>query len=338
MKPPVETKYGFRDRLRAEFPSQIIVDATEVCNFACIHCPHPDFRKSEHYGGRFLDLDLHHKMVEEVRTSGKGIAQYIRYTSNGEPLLHRGIYDMLDDAVQNSGVYVTLTTNGSILDEARVEKLLSSGLNLIDVSIDAFKPETYAAIRVKGNLDVTRANVRRLIKIKRQVGARTRIVVSFVEQPQNITEIADFEGFWKGEGADRVIIRRLHTAAGGIKGAASGPGPGEAEAGRTPCLYPWERILLNPRGELAFCPQDWRHGSVIHDYRETTIQDVWQGEFYKKLREAHVRNDFGCHKFCGVCPDWKQTRWPGEGLSYADMVEDFAEMDKGAPQARREAE
>ena len=99
-----------------------------------------------------------------------------------------------------------------------------------------------------------------------------------------------------------------------------------AQAGqpRYPCLYPWERILLNPRGELAFCPQDWVHGSVIARYRDTTIREVWSGEEYRALREAHLTGNFCDHKFCGQCPDWQQTRWPGEGRSYADMIEEFA--------------
>jgi hypothetical protein len=29
------------------------------------------------------------------------------------------------------------------------------------------------------------------------------------------------------------------------------------------------------------------------------------------------------HGFCGQCPDWSQTRWPGEGRSYADLVEEL---------------
>src|SRR4030042_1863551 len=83
-----EIKYGFYDRLKADFPSQIIVDITEVCNLACTHCPHPEFRKSKQYGARFLAPELNKKLVDEVRDYGQGLTQYIRYTSNGEPLLH----------------------------------------------------------------------------------------------------------------------------------------------------------------------------------------------------------------------------------------------------------
>lgn len=319
------SRYGFEGRLKAEFPSQIIVDATEVCNLGCIHCPHPEFKQSEHYAKRYLDVSLHHKMVDEVRQHGRGHTQYIRYTSNGEPLVHPDIYDMLDYAVKNSGVFVTLTTNGTLMKEKRIEKLLSSGLHMVDISIDAFLPETYAEIRRGGDLEVTRANVLKFLEIRRRAGAKTRIIVSFVEQPQNKDESQDFERYWKEQGADFVVIRRLHSAAGGVSNIAASMKEAQRPVERTPCLYPWERILLNPKGELAFCPQDWIHGSVLADYRESSIREVWQGEAYRRLREAHLANRYDAFPFCAQCPDWAQTRWPGEGKSYADLVGAFSD-------------
>src|SRR5476649_1283620 len=123
-------EYGFYDRLNADFPSQIIVDATEVCNLACIHCPHPEFKKSEHYSAGYLSPELNRKMVDEVSHAGRGRVQYIRYTSNGEPLVHPDIYEMLEYAVRESGVFVTITTNGTTLKEKRIRKLIASGLHM----------------------------------------------------------------------------------------------------------------------------------------------------------------------------------------------------------------
>jgi pyruvate-formate lyase-activating enzyme len=320
----MDPRYGFQGRLKREFPSQVVVDAAEVCNLACVHCPHPEFKKSPHYSGAFLEPALNAKMVDEVAEHGRGHTLYIRYTSNGEPLVHPGIYDMLDYAVRRSGVFVTLTTNGTTMNGKRVRKLLESGLHLVDVSIDALEEATYAAVRVNGTLAVTRDNVRSLIRMKRETGAATRIAVSFVEQERNRGEAEPFERFWRGEGVDRVVIRRLHSAAGGVPVIAHMMKREQAGVPRYPCLYPWERILLNPKGALAFCPQDWTHGSAIADYRGTTIREVWNGEFYRRLRQAHLESDFARHAFCGQCPDWRQTRWPWQGKSYADMVEELA--------------
>ena len=64
-------KYTFRDGLTSEFPSQMIVDITEICNLACIHCPHPEFKVSEYYNKRYLDPKLNEKMVKKMIVTGK---------------------------------------------------------------------------------------------------------------------------------------------------------------------------------------------------------------------------------------------------------------------------
>lgn len=318
-----DEKYGFYDRLTADFPSQVVVDITEVCNLACIHCPHPDFKKSPHYSNSFLDPELNAKMVSEVAEHGKGKTLYIRYTSNGEPLVHPKSYDMIQDAVDRSGTFVTITTNGTTLNEKRMRRLLESGVHLIDISIDAYSPEVYAQVRVGGDLNVTRANVQSLLQWTRESKSKTKIVVSFVEQPLNAHEAQPFEAFWKDAGADYVVIRKQHSSAGAVIQVAGKMRDRLDHAVRRPCLYPWERITVNPRGELAFCPQDWTHGSALADYRETTIKDLWSSDAYRALRDAHLCNSFGKHAFCGQCPDWSVTSWPGRGRGYADMIEEF---------------
>lgn len=320
----VGAEYGFVDRLRPEFPSQILADLTEVCNLGCIHCPHPDFKKSEHYGGRYLDPELNAKMVDEVRAHGQGITQYIRYASNGEPLVHPKGYAMIEYAARNSGVFVTLTTNGTTMNEKRTQRLLDSKVHMIDISIDAYSPEAYAKIRRGGDLNVTRSNVLNLISWIRESRGATKVVVSYVEQPENRHETADFEKFWKDSGADSVVIRRLHSCSGAKTDLAEVRRVSNQALVRRPCLYPWERIVLNARGDLAFCPSDWVHGSFVADYRDTSILETWRSDFYQSLRAAHLRNQYAGHPFCGQCPDWEATRWPFEGRSYANMVEELS--------------
>lgn len=322
----VGTPYGFHDRLAAAFPSQINVDLTEVCNLACIHCPHPEFKKSEHYGARYLTAEWNKKMVDEVRDYGAGATQYVRYTGEGEPLIHPEGYEMIEYAVRSSGVYVTLTTNGTIMNEKRTRKLLEAGVHMIDISIDAYSPETYARIRVNGDLNVTRANVQRLLGWVRSASAPTKVVVSYVEQDLNRHETASFDKFWKEQGAHFVVIRRLHSAAGAVVSVANLMRTANRAIPRRPCVYPWERIILNPRG-LAFCPADWTHGAHVVDYSTATIHETWSGEFYRALRAAHLQNDFAKHKFCGQCPDWAATRWPSEGRGYANLIEEFQTPD-----------
>lgn len=311
-------KYDFHGRLSSKFPSQVMVDVTEVCNLACIHCTHPEFKKSTVYGKRMLDPALNQKMIEEVSTFGKGITKYIRYTSNGEPLVHPKSYEMIQNAVDHSKTKVTLTTNGTLLNEKRMFKILETGLHMIDVSIDAFSNEIYKKVRVGGNLEVTQKNILKLIELKRQAKSKTKIIVSFVEQSENSHEVESFKNFWETKDVDEVLIRKLHTNSGSNIYENK---ENNLEENRRPCLYPWERVILNARGNLAFCPTDWYAKSELGSYNDNTIKDVWQNKFYNDLREQHRKCNFS-NKFCLQCPDWKNTSWPfDKNKSYADLVE-----------------
>lgn len=317
-------QYGFYGRLKSEFPSQVIVDTTEVCNLACIHCPHEKFKQSVAYGGVFLEAELNKKLVDEIAEYGKDCTQYLRYTGDGEPLLHKSIFEMLKYAVDNSGTTVTLTTNGTLLSELKIEMLLAAGVNIVDISIDAFLPETYSKIRVNGDLNVTRKNVLNLIRSVKRNNSHLKVVVSYIEQEYNLAETKEFELFWKDNGADYVVIRNLHSNAGLIGEYAEKMKATQASLNRRPCLYPWERIVLTPKGFLSFCPAGWMGGAVLDDYRNCKIHEIWQAPIYKNIRQAHLSNNFSeFAQLCGTCPDWNVTRWPDEGRSYADMVQDL---------------
>lgn len=315
-------KYGFQAHLSPEFPSQIIIDVTEFCNLACIHCPQSEFSKSEAFGGRHLDVALHKKLIDEVARDGKGICKYLRYTGQGETLLHPNFVEMIQYAAKHSGVPINITTNGMLLTEKKAKALLEAGVDVFDISIDAYTPETYAVIRKKGDLNITRANVLKLIELIKKGGYKTRVVVSFIEQPLNKDETSDFERFWKEVGAHFVVIRRLHSCAGAKDAIAEKMW--QNMINRKPCLYPWERLVLSASGYFGFCPADWKYKAKIADFRNFSIREIWKGEFMEKLREAHLNNDFSKHTFCGQCPDWAAMRWPHEGKAYADMMHDFS--------------
>ena len=316
-------KYTFRDGLSSEFPSQLILDITEVCNLACVHCPQPVFKKSKYYAKRYLPLELNEKMVHEVRDKSNGDCKYIRYTSNGEPLVHPHGYKMIKYAVDNSNTFVCLTTNGTIMNERKTRQLLDSGIHMIDISLDAYLPETYSKIRVGGNLEKTRSNILRLLDWVKRDNLNTKVIVSFVEQPENTNEIESFKKYWNENGASKVLIRRLHSAAGAVESIAEKMHHKFKDEERYPCLYPWERLTLDAKGYLSFCPTDWKYKANFADFRNVSIKEAWQGEFLRGLRDAHIQNDFSCHKFCGQCPDWKQTRWSGKDGRYANVVEEL---------------
>lgn len=104
MAKDTENTYGFGGHLSWEFPSQIIIDVTELCNLECIHCPHPEFKASKYSDNRNLSLECHDKIIDEVARDGQGYCQYLRYTGQGETLLNKKLIPMIRYAAEHSNV------------------------------------------------------------------------------------------------------------------------------------------------------------------------------------------------------------------------------------------
>jgi len=321
-------KHGFQKHLSSEFPSQIIVDLTQFCNLACIHCPHPTFKKSDAYSGAHLDVNLHKKLIDEVASDGRDVCEYIRYTANGEPLLHPKFDEIIEYAGKHANTKINVTTNGALLTEKKAKTMLDAGVNVFDISLDAYHDETYEKIRVKGDLKKYRQNVLNLIDVIKKGKYNAKLVVSYVEQPFNSNETDLFEKFWNEAGADFVVVRKLHSAAGAKSNVKNKMELALKDVVRKPCLYPWERLVLTPEGDLGFCPAGWTGESHFIKFKDTTIKKAWQSNFMNDLRKAHLDNNYDCFGFCEQCPDWAHTKWPDEhGANYSDMMSEIVPSD-----------
>lgn len=321
---------SFSGYLSAEFPSQINVDVTEFCNLACIHCPYETVTKLKGKARKNLRGDWHTKLIDEIASTGRGRCRFIRYTGDGEPLLHPELADFVGYAVAKTGLPVNVTTNGMLLTEERARRLLAAGVDVFDVSIDAHSQQVYEQVRVKGDLAITRECTHRLIRLAKEYGGRSRIMVSFVRQPLNEHEAMEFERYWRDAGADFVVLRNRHSCAGSSTDMLEELWA-TAPAERKPCLYPWERLVLKADGRFTFCPADWHHLAEIGSIDTSSVHDIWTGEAMQALRAAHLENDFREHSFCRNCPDWSVIRWPSEGRSYATVMHEFADPAAARP-------
>ncbi|WP_350334055.1 radical SAM/SPASM domain-containing protein [Coralliovum pocilloporae] len=299
---------------------------SEFCNLACVHCPYEIVTKLKGAQRKNLDPDLHTKIVSEIVEEGMPHCRFVRYTGDGEPTLHPKLPQMIADLKNRTGIQTNLTTNGLLMTQARAEAYLDAGVDVFDISIDAFKEETYRQVRVNGELADLLVAVRLLLAENKKRGKPAKIVVSFVHQPLNEGEADDFRAFWNNEGVDFVVIRDKHSCAGEMKETAQEMWS-TAPTQRTPCRYPWERLVVKPDGKVVFCPADWYHKAEIGHVKDNTIGEIWRGEKMQALRQAHVTNRLENHSFCRQCPDWQVIPWPGQNKDYASMMKLFQNRD-----------
>ncbi|MDD2891152.1 MAG: radical SAM protein, partial [bacterium] len=88
---------------------------------------------------------------------------------------------------------ITLTTNGTLLNETSAQKIVDSRIDKICISLDASTPETYLKTRGKDSFNQILEGIRILINAREKEHSKTPLVgVNFVILEENKKEILDF--------------------------------------------------------------------------------------------------------------------------------------------------
>jgi MoaA/NifB/PqqE/SkfB family radical SAM enzyme len=109
----------------------------------------------------------------------------------GEPLLHPRFFDMVEYAVAK-GIRVTTNSNLTLLSAPRAERMITSGLDGLFISIDGATRETYENIRVYGKFDVLLRNIASVVEAKKRTGsALPHLRLTLVIMRQNLAELPE---------------------------------------------------------------------------------------------------------------------------------------------------
>jgi MoaA/NifB/PqqE/SkfB family radical SAM enzyme len=128
----------------------------------------------------------------------------------GEPLFHPGIVGMVRDA-KTAGASVELITNGMLLNEDRARSLIAAGLDVLWVSLDGAKPDSYADVRLGAALKDVIANVTRLRDLRGESGPQIGIV--FVAMRRNVADLPALLNLGRELGATKFMVTNVlpHT-------------------------------------------------------------------------------------------------------------------------------
>lgn len=170
------------DRLSA--PLTVYLGAAQGCNLACTHCqaasgPGP-------LGA--VPVDLMRRLFIELRDLGCGLL----HVTGGEPLLHPGLLEALDDAFR-LGLNVLLTTNGTLVTDALADALASRPFRCLSVSLDGPDAATHDRLRGPGALERALAGLRRLAA-RRPVGVTTTYTPGLLPRLEALVRLVEASG------------------------------------------------------------------------------------------------------------------------------------------------
>ncbi len=127
----------------------------------------------------------------------------------GEPLFHPDIVRMVRDA-KRKNCRVELITNGVLLEEEMVNKLLRAGLDFLWVSIDGASPETYADVRLGDELPHILENLKYFRKAKHcYTGQTPDLGISFVLMKRNLSDLPNVVSLAFRLDAERIMVTNV---------------------------------------------------------------------------------------------------------------------------------
>lgn len=193
------------DAAVARPPSSAHIGLTNRCNLSCQMCPAHSASAKFASGGVRVDPHLLEAALNGLREFS-GSLRLVGLTDFGEPFLYKEIFDiiaMIHDICPRAAI--TVTSNGTLLTDPLIEKILGSGLFRVTISLDASTKRTYEAIRRGANFEQVISGINRLMEARRRMRmARPIVTTNFVIMKSNVHELPEYVRLAKRMGVDRV--------------------------------------------------------------------------------------------------------------------------------------
>jgi cyclic pyranopterin phosphate synthase len=227
------------------------ISVTDRCNLRCGYCMPAEvvFRPRE-------ELLSHEEITRVVRVAASLGIRTLRLTG-GEPLLRRGLADLVRLLVAIPGIdEVSLTTNGLLLTDQAAE-LRDAGLARLNISLDAMSEEGFEQITHRKGLDRVLAG----IAAARSVGFHDLRINAVSIRGVTEAEIVPLARFCRGEGLCLRFIEFMPLDGAGTWDGASVLSGKEVRAVLVREVGPLEPILASDPSHQVDRSQpavDWR--------------------------------------------------------------------------------
>lgn len=178
-----------------------------ACNIYCPHCYQPK------NGDNLLKPAA---IGRELRREFMGFYPYLATLriQGGEAFAYEGFRELLEDVAGSvRRPLVSVSTNGTLIDEEWAEQIVRLPFSNLTVSIDGGSPETYARLRQGADLDQVLDNVRRIQQWKEKLGSALPVLDSFfVVVRSNFREIPQYLERMHGAGFADIALQTVEIS------------------------------------------------------------------------------------------------------------------------------
>ena len=306
-------------------PIRLDFENVSRCNFACTMCTVSEWHK----GKRAPDMPL--ESFKKIIDEQYGLVE-IKVQGLGEPTLQGNDYFEMIRYARARNIWVRTTTNASLLHlKNNYRKLVDSGINEIQISIDGADKQTFEAIRRQSRFERVVTNCKLLNAYCAELGIERTKMWTVVQkgnrhQLMQLVDLAHAMGFksmafslnmndwgtdhWR-EINDTVTVESTFTRAEAGQLIARGEELGikvrfwnvtnkyATDSIDKLCPWPFERAYISSDLRVVPCciianPDVSQVGVIDKDFTS-----VWKGEAMIRFREAHLKGEIP--HVCSFC-------------------------------------
>lgn len=276
-------------------PLYIALGINSDCNLKCKMCTR-NFDSSRN--NRHINMPL--SLVEKIVSQAKEFyLPSVLIGADSECLLHPQFKEVVKKVKELDPVDFFVISNGTLLTEDVAACLVKSGVDRLEVSVDAAIPESYQKIR-GGDLHVLEANLHTFLSVREQLHSETPFLrLSFCVQSDNADEQEAFLEKWKDK-ADVVDFQDLVD----FSHAADLVEVPDHEYW---CGQPFQRLLIDFEGNIyPCCCSGYYRYLRLGNIAEMTLMEAWHSPKMNAIRESFLTQQL--NKVCLNCSAMLATR------------------------------
>ncbi|MFA6565029.1 MAG: radical SAM protein [Verrucomicrobiia bacterium] len=197
-QPADHLRYGHghgAPRAASERRPIVVWNITRTCNLRCVHCYSDSY--AQKYPGE-LTGEQARAVIDDVTRFGVPALLF----SGGEPLVRPDLPDLMRYA-RSKQLRLTLSTNGTLIDEVTARILHEIGLSYVGISLDGIGETNDQFRGVKGAFDAAVRAMRNCRAVGQKVGLRLTLT------KRNCADLHQIFDFIEAEGVQRACFYHL---------------------------------------------------------------------------------------------------------------------------------
>jgi len=303
----------------------VFMDQNNRCNLKCKMCGFSDSRV-----GAVPKYDMPRRLFESIATQVFPQTNILVLSIMTEPFMTRDFPDRLK-AVREFGVpHSEIITNGTLLNELNIGKILDAGITCLTFSIDGGTKETYEAVRTGARFENVMANLRLFQSMRKDRGTLLpRLRINHVLSELNIDFFDSFLSLVSEIHPEKIGVRTVSRMSDAIIQESSDPifwakvgvvrgrlaefcqRSGVEDAGflrdrptlidlvgdvgdKLICRAPWENFAIHANGDVYPC-MAWTRAPIGNLMRQS-FSEIWHGSELEALRRefASIKPGIDC--------------------------------------------